>query len=383
MSQRMLNQVDGCYLHYREITPDKNPGGIEKKVTAQIKAFNDSGISCDFILCKQPETTGSKVLSCLPFFSDRIEWPDPESMSKYSFIYMRRPRFASKELIHFIKATKKRNPDIKIIYEVPTYPYDDEMKTPVLYPALLKDRANRKQLKKCVDRIAGTTTREDIFCIPVLPMINGIDLSSIKPKKPSPSLNEINIIVVARFERWHGLDRLISGTINYFKGDSLERNVVLHVVGTGSVIEALKREVENSHFERSIVFHGYCGKEELNEIYDKCSLAVESLGFHRIGLTTSSTLKSREYLAKGIPFVCANATDVFINNPVDFCLRIPADESPVDIQTLLDFHDQLYASESQESLIYRIRKFAETHIGINQTMERIVNYIKEVTVETQ
>lgn len=366
-------------MHYRDIVHNEKPGGIEKKVAAQIKAFNAAGLACDFIFCRQPETVASKILSCLPFMPDGVNWPDPQSMSDYSFIYIRRPRFASRELIRFIEKTKRVNPDIKIIYEIPTYPYDAEMKTPILYSALIKDRINRKKLRTNVNRAAILTDEEEVFGIKTVKIMNGIDLSRITPKEPASALDEVHIIAVACFERWHGLDRLIAGIIAYYQKPILRRKVVLHVAGTGSILGSLKRQVEAANLRENIIFHGYCDSEELDALYDRCSLAVESLGFHRrAGLSVSASLKSREYLAKGIPFVSANEVDVFIDNPVDFFQQIPSNEDPVDIKELLSFHDRLYASETPGGLIGRIRGFAETHVEMDKAMENVISYLDTI-----
>lgn len=370
------NYKKGCYLHYRDISEDKNPGGIEKKVASQIKALNDAGLLCDFILCKQPETVVSKIISCLPFMPDGINWPSPKSISCYSFLYMRRPRFASKELIRFLKGVKKCNREIEIIYEIPTYPYDSEMRTPLLYSAFMKDKVNRKKLQACINKIACLGKEREIFGVNTIQINNGIDLSLITPKTPVSSLSEVHIIIVARFERWHGLDRLVAGMIDYYNNNMAQRNIILHIVGTGSSIKGLKRRVEISNLSDHIIFHGYCNFDELSVLYDQCSLAVESLGFHRrSGITVSASLKSREYLAKGIPFVSANQIDVFINKPVDFFLQVPSDETSINIESLLCFHDKLYESETQENLIKRIRLFAESNVGIDNAMREVIECI--------
>lgn len=118
--------------------------------------------------------------------------------------------------------------------------------------------------------------------------------------------------------------------------------------------------------------------DDMDKIYCECTMAFASLGLHRIdsGLV-ASTLKTREYLAKGIPFIYSGEVDVFQKNPVDFCFRVPADESPIDIQSVIDFHDRLYAGESEEHLISRIRSFAEEHVSWKVTMRPVIDYIKQ------
>ena len=115
----------------------------------------------------------------------------------------------------------------------------------------------------------------------------------------------------------------------------------------------------------------------MDEVYDKCQFAIECLGCHRKGIDRSSSLKSREYLAKGMPFVYSGEIDVFLEDPVDFCLKVPADESPVDIEELVAFADGLYERESEEALIGRIRKYAEGHVGMNVAMKSVIDYVKE------
>ena len=266
MTQEAQSRIKGCYFYYQDIQHGKGLDGVGKKVTAQIGAFNNAGYACDFILCEQPESVESKVLSCLPFASDGVRWPHPESLKEYSFIYIRRPRFFSKDLTLLLKETKRRSPDIKIIVEVPTYPYDSEMKSPLLYPALIKDRISRKELQAFVNRVSTPAIDKEIFGVETIYMMNGIDLSSILQKEPAPSLDEVHIIAVASFSRWHGLDRFISGMTNYYRESSSQRNIVLHVAGEGSEIEALKKQAKAAGLTRQILFHGYCGQEALGTL---------------------------------------------------------------------------------------------------------------------
>ena len=113
----------------------------------------------------------------------------------------------------------------------------------------------------------------------------------------------------------------------------------------------------------------------MDEVYDRCTLAIASLGLHRIGLSSASTLKTREYLAKGIPFLYSGIIDVFENEPVSFCLPVEADDSPINIPKLIEFHDFIYASSSQEEVISTIRQYAEENVSIEKTLADVVEYI--------
>lgn len=109
-------------------------------------------------------------------------------------------------------------------------------------------------------------------------------------------------------------------------------------------------------------------------MYDKCNLAIASLGIHRLGISWLSTLKSREYLAKGIPFIYSGTIDVFAKNPVDFALQIPADDTPADFHSILSFYRNLYKKYSEEELCDRIRKYAEKYVSMFSAMKLTAEY---------
>ena len=131
------------------------------------------------------------------------------------------------------------------------------------------------------------------------------------------------------------------------------------------------------HLDKSVTFYGRCDQETMSKVYNRCTIAVASLGLHRIGLRRASTLKTREYLAKGIPFVYSGEIDVIQDDPVDFCFQVPDDDNPIDIAALVEFHDSLYKN-SEEAVIGRVREYAKSHVGMDVAMGTFVSYIKEI-----
>lgn len=367
----------GYYLHYRDISNEKhNKTGIDRKVEGQIKALNDAGCDCNFILCKQPETIPEMIASCLPFLPDGIDWPNAVDLKDADYIYIRRPRFASREMIGFLADVKAVNPAIKIIYEIPTFPYDKEMSSLKMRLAKSKDVKYRKYLSKYVDYIADLSGTDYIFAIPTVQIINGIDLARVKERQHKAADDSIHLLCVAMFMDWHAADRIIEGIAEYENSPQAE-NVMLHLVGEGEKLPSLRSLTKSLKIEDRVVFHGYCDSHKMDELYDMCDVAVASLGFHRIGVDVASTLKTREYLAKGIPFVYSGNIDVFVNNPVDFCMKIPADDSPVDIEDVVNFFRNLTEGESVADLTSRIRAYAEEHVGMDAAMSNVVKLLKE------
>ena len=336
-----------------------------------------AGFGCQLAVPKLKGAFLYKVAQLIPFGPSRYDWKSLSDLRADVF-YIRRPLFFSRQLVKMLRMLKLKNPMCKILFEVPTYPYDDEFSSIVLRTILAKDIYNRKRIHAYVDRIVDLSGMKSIFGVPTIQISNGVDLRKISPRRAGVLAvhGEVNIIVVASFSRWHGIDRLVTGLCAYY-AEKPCRRVILHMVGEGPERKALEDMAKDYHISDSIHFYGQCGREAMDAVYDRCSLAVECLGNHRKGITLSSSLKSREYLAKGMPFVYSGRIDVFEKRGVDFCLQAPDDESPIDIESVLVFHDTLYARESQYSLTSRIRAYAEENVGMDAAMKPVVDYIKE------
>lgn len=68
-------------------------------------------------------------------------------------------------------------------------------------------------------------------------------------------------------------------------------------------------------------------------------MGIGSLGRHRSGITHIKTLKNREYAARGLSFVYSEIDSDFEGKP--YILKVPADESPVDIDQIINFHQKM------------------------------------------
>lgn len=367
----------GRFLYYRNIeAPDCELSGIDRKVLTQIKAFNDARLTCKLEYCAKPESFLRKALSCLPFVSDGVKWPEVSDIGSADFIYIRRPVYASSGFRRFLRKLRAANPDVKVIYEIPTYPYDAEYAPLSLRPALIKDRFHRRRLKGLVDRIADLSGQSEIFGIQTVPFANGVDLTCLSARKVSaidPSI--INIMCAASYTPSHGIDRMIEGLRIYKEGQP-SRRVVLHLAGGGPEIPNLKSMVSQYGLEDDVVFHGVLDSNGLDRLYDQCSLAIAVLGLHRVGIEVSSGLKIREYLAKGMPFVYSGKIDLFEDEPLELCLELPDDESPVDVASLVAFHDRIYSEGDQTHVIDEIRNYAERKVSITEAMGDIFAYIE-------
>ena len=90
-----------------------------------------------------------------------------------------------------------------------------------------------------------------------------------------------------------------------------------------------------------------------------------SLGRHRSGIESIKTLKNREYAARGLGFFYSETDEDFDNAP--YVLKIPADESPVDVNALESF----YRTRVSKMDPAQIRKSIE-HLSWTRQMSAIL-----------
>lgn len=280
----------------------------------------------------------------------------------------------------FIHLLKKVRPHCKrICLELQTYPYRKEY---VLnYPwynaccRLIIDSYFSRKAKKYVDRIVTMSFYEAVLGVQCITSMNGIDLDRVPMRRPEKRHDgqPIRLLAVAAFAPWHGIDRLIAGLRRYYESGGT-RDVVLHLVGEGNVMDELKALAAAPCLKDRVVFQGFLHGEELECEYDRADLAVCSLGPHRKNTVISSELKSREYLAKGIPIIYSGEIDVLMGQGVDFALQCPADDEPIDIRQVIAFYDGLAERYGKEELTMKIRAFAEETVSMKKTFRSVVEY---------
>lgn len=200
---------------------------------------------------------------------------------------------------------------------------------------------------------------------------NGIEVSSVPIRKtPAFDGKNLELLCVAQVAKWHGLDRLVKGMAEY-KGNM---NVRLHVVGDGSEVPNLKKLVSDLELENSVMFHGFKMGKELDEFFDKCHIAIGSLGLHRIGVSEGSILKVREYCARGIPFIYGSMDKDF-REGFPYLLNVPPDETPIDLDAVSSF---AYRRLSDTEHSVKMREYAKENLDWLIKMKRLVEFMNEV-----
>lgn len=350
--------------------------GVKKKIYAQIEELEKNGISVNLYTLSKQKTTLEKILIRFPFFTIVPKIWFSAFSSDFDFVYLRYT-WSDRGLISFLSKISKSTK--KVILELPTYPYEGEWGKLKQIPILIKDRIYRKKLYKYVNCIVTFSKKNRIFNIQTISTVNGIKVDSVIKKEVVTDLNEICIISIASLAKWHGYDRFLNGMVEYYRNGG-NRKIVYHCVGDGIVLEEYKRIVKENNLQKYVVFYGRQTGELLDEIYNRCTLAIASLGLHRIGGTLGSFLKTREYLAKGLPMITGCDIDILDKEKFPYFIQFPADESPIDIEKVIEFHDRIYleSGKTQEEIVDEIRDFAYRTCDMSVAMKPIIDYIKSI-----
>ena len=346
--------------------------GIEKKVIAQVKSLSNI---CEMIQINVPLNKKNKIdqIKFLFPFVKSIREKNREILldnvsEDIKFIYIRKPSLTVR-FYELLREIKRKKEDVIIIMEIPTFPFHFEYRGLAKLMAL-KSIACEKKLKNVVDYIVTYSDDDSIWGIPCLKTSNCVNYVDIAPRSEhyKPIKKTLRLTCVANYMYWHGVDRLIKGVLKY-KGDW---QIVLNIVGGGKELEHLKQLANNSD---NIVFHGSQYGQELQNIFDKTDIAVDALGRHRSGVYYNSSLKGKEYVARGIPVISAVKTELDYLDDFKYYLPLPADDSDIDIENLIKFYKSIYQNSNPNLITSNIRSITEKNFDYKYGFENVIRAV--------
>lgn len=380
---RYKTEIKGIYITSENMN-DKT-SGVQKKINMQIDAFKKLRIDLEAPDLSTDGTT-DKIVRRLPLIKNGFEKKlalivnsikKNNSINKnqyIDFVYIRHP-MVSLQFVLLMKKIKRLG--VCIIYEFPTFPYDKNSKKLSGYLSLIKDKFSRGQLYKFVDVGVNYSGYREIFGIPCLQLSNGIDVHKVREKTIRENhSNVIRFIGVALLTRWNGYDRLIKAI--YKRSKVVDIDVEFHIVGKGDAFSELNSLVKELDLEKQIVLHGPLYGEELDALYDICDIGVGTLNPSRKYKNhIMSSLKTKEYAAKGIPFIKGDIDIAFDQRKPDFVFEVNDDESELNLTAILDWYRDLCHRCGKEELVKKIRKFASKELTWEKQLEPVATYIKE------
>ena len=351
---------------------DRNNAGVVKKCVGEVKAFRNLGLQMDMvwlcdkgILCNDRlifrflfSLMGVPVLKYLfyLFFLHRIIRQRLD-FGSYDFFYFRH-ELAYPAFIRTVRKARQASPAARLLLEIPTWPYRREKKGLFLSLAHLLDRHYGQQLKHYLDSIVHFGPEDRILGLPAIPLRNGIDLEQVpvSPSRPKPGV--LRLVAIGNWSFWHGLDRLLLGLAEYNQKEP-KWEVFLRIAGEGRASASLKQLADRLKLEGRVSFHPALDGIELDALFADCDLGVGTLGMHRKGIRFDSSLKHREYAARGLPFLLA-ASDPDFPPQLSWVKYVPQQESPLDLEMMIAFYEKLL---DHANLHGEIRAYAEEHLS--------------------
>jgi len=299
---------------------------------------------------------------------------DELEKNPFAFSYFRF-QFFCPQVVRLLKKMKEAG--VANLMEIPTYPYEGELRLQGArgIPKLICDRMFRKSAVRYLDRFVALSKDTKIYGLETIRIINGTDTSLLPMSNYTYDPDDINLIFVSSMLPWHGIDRVIEGFSEYYKNGG-NRNLTAYIVGQSELRPSLEALASKYGLENKIIFCGAKYGTELDEIFDRCCLGISSLSDHKKGLVFTSPLKTVEYLCRGLSVATVLETD-FIEDYDTFSFYVPAGDSPLDIDALVQFCDRLYVNGTDE-IKKHIYDCAKMSCDTHATFRPVVDYYNSI-----
>lgn len=229
---------------------------------------------------------------------------------------------------------------------------------------LYQDNKNSHHAKDYVSLVAGMSEYNNIWGIKTVKIDNAIDLDAVSERHWNKNGDTLRIISVSNEYLYHGYDRLLKGVRNYYNAGGT-RNIEVHFVGV--FMESTKRLAYELHLEEKVIFHGKMFGAALDDLYNNSDLGIGALAHHRVGMFAGSSLKTKEYFAKGLPFIYGWREPAF-DSSYPYALQIELCEEPLEIQPVLDFYDGI---KDDDKMLTNMREFAREHYSWENEFRKV------------
>ena len=161
---------------------------------------------------------------------------------------------------------------------------------------------------------------------------------------------------------WSGLDRLIKSI-----EDNGADRFKLYI--TGNVID------EGIYKKPFVKLTGRLSEEDLQNLVNQVDLGVSNLANYMIKFNETTNLKSRDYFARGLPFVQANSMpDVEGTEGDKYYLQLSNDDSIIPMQDIYEFAHKIRKDSEHTK---NMRAFAESTLDWKVTVAELAAELKK------
>ena len=258
----------------------------------------------------------------------------------------------------------------KLVMEIPTFPPEREEQTERkvhrrIFFAFMKRYETSVMQELDLFTLIGRITADSYRGVPAINITNGISLSQIPQRVFTPLDDNIHLIAVANIQVMNAFDRVIEGIRAYQEEKREdEPDIHFHIIGPDrdGTKEKLEHLVQAIGMGQFIHFEGALFGQDLESFFSSCDIAVGSMGLHRIGHTGIATLKAREYLAHGIPYITSGIDPVIPQNR-GWNMIFAQDDSPIDMREVIRFTESV---RGRTDIGNEMRSFVQNHLTWEQ-----------------
>lgn len=251
----------------------------------------------------------------------------------------------------------------KVVIEAHGYPYREWTRS-LLYTFInIRDVLYESSGRKYIDLVAAISNRENIWGRKTIFIDNAIDINSIKLHNRKPEENILNLISIAIEQPYHGYEKVIRGLDNYYKNGGT-RKISIFMVGEYS--KKTKELVHALKLNQFIFFTGKLYGKQLEDMYDKADLAVGTFS-KRANDEYGSSIKTKEFFAKGIPFINGWREYTF-DDSCPYMKRFDMGDTYIDFNRVVSFYDSI---KDNKNISTEMRKFAKEHFVWEKQFEKV------------
>ena len=189
---------------------------------------------------------------------------------------------------------------------------------------------------------------------------DGVNCSEIPIRKfngySNPKIKLLFMKGSSSNQPWSGLTRLIES----IKQDNKHR---FELYVTGNIVNT------EDYQEDFIKLTGRLSNEELINLVNEMDLGVSNLANYLIDFNETTNLKSRDYFARGLPFIQANTMpDIEGTTAQNFYLLLPNDNTIIDMNAVADFALKM---RQDKEVSQRMRDFAQQKLDWSVTVKEL------------
>lgn len=393
-------------LKYVFTTAGIKAGSVQTKVINQIKAFNFNGAQCkgvffttddaehlsnelyEFVKVPRVGKTWFRSFKQKKAYQNTVREYFIKNSEDFDFIYCRYPG-AGSDILEWTKQFKKiiifehvtaEMPETRLYAKSNPFKWTlsdvlgrvEFMYLPMLQEWLYGGRIRRNaffgicnsgSIAEYEDRVSGKTYIELISG----DAVNTADYELRVPKLNDGEFNMLFLKGAVTEADFNGLDRILRGMANY-KG---ELKLKFYLFGTN--LETEKKLAKKLGIETMVQFGDFIDKKGIDELVNQMHIGLSAMGVHRKGIDSTTTIKSREYFARGLPFVYGHKDPDLSGKPElkEFCLELEANDEAVNFEDVMDWYENA-SSKNYQSM----REYAVNELDYKVKMKKVINQIK-------